>query len=168
MKFLTWDVAVLAALALLVAYSLLIRRHKALATLVSVYVAYFVAVSWGDKVSQLLSGDKPLYNQVWIQAHATPYATQGALLVLFTLLISSFLKLGGKRSRYSSIEVVAYSICTVAVAFLFILLFLPSDVRTQVLAISRIAAPIYAYRDWVMMVPVAALLYFGIYGEEEI
>ena len=168
MKSLTWDVVIIAALALLLAYSLLIRRHKSLATLVSVYIAYFVASSWGERISQLFSGDRLLFNQVWIKSNATPYAVQGVLLVLFTFLISAFLKLGGKRGRYATVEVIAYAICTVAVSLLFILLFLPDSVREHVLSMSRIAPYIYQYRDWVLMVPVAVMLYFGIYGDEEL
>ncbi len=168
MKTLSWDIAILAALALLLAYSLILRRHKALATLVSVYISYFVASSWGDRIAQLFSGDRVLFNQVWIKANATPYVVQGVLLVLFTFLISAFLKLGGKRARYSVVEVVAYSVSTVVLALLFILLFLPDPIRQTVLDSSKIAPYIYQYRDWVLIAPVAIMLYFGIYGDEEL
>jgi len=168
MNTLTWDIGILAALALLLAYSLLLRKHKALATLVSVYISYFVASTWGERIAQLFSGDRVLFNQVWIKANATPYAVQSVLLVLFTFLIAAFLKLGGKRARYSAVEVVAYSVCTVVLALLFILLFLPEPVRQTVLASSKIAPYVYDYRDWILIVPVVVMLYFGIYGDEEL
>jgi hypothetical protein len=67
MRAITWDIGIAAALGLLLAYTILIRKHKALATLMSVYMAYFVAASWGSRLSQLLSGDRILFNQVWIK-----------------------------------------------------------------------------------------------------
>lgn len=168
MKALTWDVGILAALGLLLAYSLLIRRHKSLAALVSVYIAYFVASSWGERISALLTGDRAIFHQVWVKTNASPHVVQAILLILFTLLISMFIKLGGKRSRYSSFEIVVYGICTVAVGTMFILLFMPEEVRQGVLATSKIAPLIYKWRDWILMVPVIAVIYFGIYGDDEL
>lgn len=168
MHALTWDIGILAAFALLLAFSLLIRRHKALATLVSVYIAYFVASSWGDKISSLLTGNQTILHQVWIKTNASPAAVQAVLLVLFTLLISMFIKLGGRRARYSVVEIVVYSICTVAVGAMFVLLFLPDTNREAVLAGSKIAPFIYKWRDWILMLPVIAIIYFGIYGDEDL
>jgi hypothetical protein len=168
MHALTWDVGIVAATGLLLAFSLLIRRHKALATLVSVYIAYFVASSWGDKISSLLTGNQTIFHQVWIKTNASPAVVQAVLLVIFTLLISMFIKLGGRRARYSSLEVVVYSVCTVAVTTMFILLFLPQSTRDDVLAGSKIVPFIYQWRDWILMVPVIAIIYFGIYGDDDL
>jgi hypothetical protein len=168
MKSITWDVGIVAALALLLAYSLLIRRHKSLATLVSVYVAYFVASSWGERIAQLFSGDRVLFNQVWIKANATPIAVQAFLLILFTFLISSFLKLGGKRSRYSTVEVVAYAICTLAVGLMFILILMPADVRENAMSSSQVLPYVYKWKEWILVAPVFVMIYFGIYGDDDL
>jgi hypothetical protein len=168
MQGLTWDIGILALAGLLLAYSFLIRRHKALATLVSVYIAYFVATAWGERVVGLFSGDSLLFNSVWFKANATPFAVQVGLLVVFTILLSSFLKLGGRRSRYGIPEIAVYSITTVSLFTMFVLLLMPEEVRNSVIATSKIAPYIYNWREWVLLVPVFAMVYFGIYGEEDV
>ncbi len=167
MQGITWDIGILALAGIILAYSLLIRRHKALATLVSVYISYFVATAWGERVSGLFSGDQVLFNSVWFKANATPFTVQVGLLVVFTILLSSFLKLGGRRSRYGVLEVVVYSIATVSLLTMFLLLLMPEEVRSSILAASKIAPYVYQWREWVLLVPVFAMIYFGIYGEEE-
>jgi hypothetical protein len=166
MKAITWDIGIAAALGLLLAYTILIRRHKSLATLMSVYMSYFVAASWGSRLAQLFSGDRVLFNQVWIRGALTPVVAQTLLLILFTFVISAFVKLGGSRARYSIVEVVLYSVCTVAVAVMFITLFMTPDGRELAFTHSKILPFIYQWRDWIMMVPVFIIIYFGIYGDE--
>ncbi len=167
MKAVTWDIGVIAALGLLLAYTLIIRKHKALATLVSVYVAYFVAASWGARLAQLFSGDRVLFNQVWIKGALTPFIAQAFLLIVFTFVLSAFLKLGGSRARYSVVEVVLYSICTVAVTIMFLTLFMTAEGRAIAFSHSKFLPFIYEWRDWILMVPVFVIIYFGIYGDDE-
>ena len=168
MRSLTWDIGMIAVVALLVAYSIFIRKHKALATLVSVYISYFIATSWGAQIAQFFSGDRVVLNNLWVKANVTPFSINVALLVVFTFLLSSFMKLGGKRSRYSLIEVALYAACTVSVGFMFIMLMMPDALRETVLQTSKIAPYIYQYREWVLVVPVFVMIYFGIYGDEEL
>jgi hypothetical protein len=167
MRAITWDIGIAAALGLLLAYTILIRKHKALATLMSVYMAYFVAASWGSRLSQLLSGDRILFNQVWIKGALTPFVSESLLLIIFTFLISAFLKLGGSRSRYAMLEVVVYSVCTVAVGVMFITLFMTPEGRQAFFMHSKLLPFIYEWRDWIMMIPVFVIIYFGIYGDDE-
>jgi hypothetical protein len=167
MKALTWDIGIVAVLGILLAYTLLIRRHKALATLMSVYMAYFVAASWGVRLAQMFSGDRVLFNQVWIRGVLTPFVAETLLLVLFTFVISAFLKLGGSRARYSFIEVAIYAVATVAVGVMFMTLFMTPELRTAIFSHSKILPFIYQWRDWILMVPVFVIIYFGIYGDED-
>ena len=166
MKALTWDIGIVAILGIFLAYNLLIRKHKALGTLMSVYVAYFVAASWGSRLSQLFDGDRVLFNQVWVKGVLTPFVAQTGLLILFTLVISAFLKLGGSRSRYSVIEVVIYTLATVTVGVMFMTLFMTPELRTQIFTHSHILPFIYQWRDWVLMAPVFVIIFFGIYGDD--
>lgn len=168
MRPLTWDIGILAVLAILVAYSVFIRKHKSLATLVSVYISYFIATSWGDKIAGFFNGDQVLLSSVWIQANATPFAVQVTLLVIFTFLLSSFIKLGGRRSRYGLVEVGAYSVCTVALGLMFILLIMPEDLRQTVLASASIPPLVYDWREWILVIPVFVMVYFGIYGDDDL
>lgn len=167
MQGLTWDLGILIVTGILAAYSLFIRKHKALATLVSTYVAYFVATAWGERIAGFFSGERVIFDNVWIKANATPFVIQIILLLLFIVLLSTFMKLAGRRSRYSAFEVVAYAICTVALACMLILLLMEPAQRDTILASSRIAPIIYNWREWVLVIPVFVMIYFGIFGEEE-
>lgn len=166
MQGLTWDVGILVVAGVLGAYSLFIRKHKALATLVSVYIAYFVATSWGSWIAGFFTGDR-MINNVWIKANATPFAVQAILLILFTVLLSTFMKLGGRRSRYSTVEVVAYAVCTVLLLLMFVLLLMSPEQLAGVLGSSKIAPFVYQWREWVLVLPVFVMVYFGIFGDED-
>ena len=168
MKFITWDIVLCAALGLLLAYSLLIQKHKALATLVSAYIAYVMTTLWGESVYQFFSGQRVLLNQVWIKANTTPFTVDVALLIILTVLLSFFIKLSGnKRVHYSVPEISVYSVLTVALVAVFILLFMPVDLRTQVLAGSKILPLLYSARQWVLALPVFAMVFFGMFGGGE-
>ncbi|MCC2631363.1 MAG: hypothetical protein K0S20_62 [Patescibacteria group bacterium] len=165
--FLTWDTAIIASLALLTAYSLLIRKHKALATLVSVYIGYMMASTWGDQVAAFFAGDRVAFSQLWIKVSASPFVVQSLLMIVVTFLVSTFVKLGGKRSRYSALEVVVYAVATLALLVMFLVSFMPIELREQVLKSSQIVPFIFKYREWILGLPVIAIVFFGIYGEEE-
>jgi hypothetical protein len=167
MKFITWDIAILAGFSVLLAYSILIRRHKSLATLVSIYIAYVMTSIWGSRVVEFFSGDRVFMKQVWVKASASPWVIQTVLLILITFILSSFLKLSGKRSKYSIPEITAYAICTMALAVLFILTFVPAELRDQAIQGSKIVPYVYRWREWVLVLPVFTMIFFGIYGNDD-
>ena len=167
MQLLTWDTGILAALGLLLAYSLLLRKHKALATLVSVYVAYLITSSFGSFVVQFFTGDRVLFKSVWIQANLSAYSIQAVLLVITALLISTFMKLGGKKLRYSALEVTLYAIATLALSIMFIISFMPPETRDTAFAGSHILPLVYQFRQWVLGIPVLLMVIFGIFKSEE-
>ena len=167
MRLLTWDTGILAALGLLLAYSLILQKHKALATLISVYVAYLTTSTWGSFVAQFFTGDRVLFKSVWIQANLNTYTVQAGLLVCTALLLSTFLKLGGKRTRYSMLEVTIYATTTLALAVMFIISFMPIEVRQDAFSSSHILPLIYQFRQWILGIPVLLMIIFGIFTSEE-
>jgi hypothetical protein len=167
MKYLTWDIGILAALGLLLAYSLLIRKHKSLATLVCVYIGFVMANAWGERASAFFSGDRVFLSQMWIKANASPFVVQAVLMVGITFLVSSFVKLGGRRSRYSALEVAVYAICTMALAVMFLISFMSPEMREHAFAASRILPLVHQFREWVLAVPIVAVIFFGLYSEDE-
>jgi len=167
MQFISWDISIVAALGLLLAYSLLIRKHKALATLLSVYVAYLLAATWGPSLTGYFTGDRVLFKSVWIQANATPFIVQSILLIALMFFISTFVKLGGKRSRYSIVEVTLYAISTMALLVMFMLSFMTPELRDQAIHGSKILPYIYQWREWILGLPVLFIVFFGIYTNED-
>lgn len=168
MRLLTWDTGILAALGLLLAYSLLIRKHKSLATLVSVYVGYVMATVWGDQVAAFFAGDRVFLSQVWIRANASPFVVKAVLMIGVAFLLSSFIKLGGRRSKYSAPEVTVYAVATLALAVSLLVTFMAPEMRAQVLASSQIVPFIYRWNEWFTVLPIFAIIFFGIYGNEDV
>jgi len=167
MRFITWDIGIIAALGLLLAYSLIIRRHKSLATLVSIYIAYLVASTWGLRLAEFFSGKRILFKSLWIQANASPVIIQAIFMVAVAFLLSSFIKLGGRRAKYSSGEIAVYAVATLAVGLMFILSFMSPALRDTALHHSRILPYIYHWREWVLGLPVLAIILFGIYSDDD-
>lgn len=167
MNSITWDIGIIAAFAILLAFCLLIRRPKALAALVSIYIAYSMASIWGTRLAEFFAGDRVFLNQLWIKANATPFASQVAVLTLVTFTLSAFLKLGGRRARYAVPEVTIYTAATIALAVVFVLSFMTSTLREQVLNSSRLALLIYSWREWILVLPVLVMIFFGIYADED-
>ena len=163
----TWDVGIVGASALLLAYSLLFHKHKALATLVSVYISYMVTAGWGDRVAAFFTGDRVAFNQMWIKANLSPFNVKAGLLVLLTFLIAAFLKLGGRKVHYSLIEVTIYAICSVLMIVLGMIAFMPPTVLAHALSVSKIVNTLYGSRDWLPLIPVLAMVFFGMYRGED-
>lgn len=167
MKFLTWDTAILVIFGLLLAYSLLIRKHKSLAVLVSLYIGYVMAITLGPQISDFLSGDRVFLGQLWINANASPFMVKSILMILIAFLLSSFVKLGGKRSRYSAFEILVYAVATLALGTMFILSFMDPAMRNQVLASSTIVPWIDRFQQWILVAPVFIVIFFGALGNAD-
>jgi hypothetical protein len=167
MKFITWDVGIVAAFGILLAYSLLIRKHKSLATLVSIYIAYVVTSIWGGRVEQFFSGDRVLLKQFWIKSSTSPFTIQVIFLLVVTLLLSSFIKLGSKKARYSPLEVALYTISALGLAVLFMTTFMSPEMRAQVMSTSKIVPFIYSWKEWFLGIPVLLMIFFGATSHEE-
>src|SRR5438309_1505162 len=143
MKLITWDTGILAAIAIILAYSLLLGKHKSLATLVSTYIAYVMASAWGEPISAFFAGDKPIFNQVWIKANASPFLVQSVLMIVVALLLSTFLKLGSRKTKFSTAEVILYSVSATALAIVFVISFMNPAQRDQAMQVSRLLPIIY-------------------------
>jgi len=167
MQGVTWDVGIGIAAAVLFAYSFFIRRHKSLATLVSVDIAFLIAQNWGTPLAQLFSGDRVIFSNVWIQGNITPFVVKVGLFVLLMILLSTFMKLGGKRARYGILEVAVYTICLVALTIVYALLLMPEGMQTAIASESVVVKFLLEWKDWVQVLPVFVIVYFGIYGDEE-
>lgn len=165
--FLTWDTAILGTFGLLLAYSLLIRKHKSLATLVCVYIGYAISAALGMRIAEFFIGDRVVLQQGFIQVNASSFTVQSILMVLVAFLLSSFIKLGGKRSRYTAIEVVVYALATMALATMFVVSFMDPQMRAEVLKSSKIVPVIYNFREWILVAPVFIIIFFGIYSNPD-
>jgi len=49
---------------------------------------------------------------------------------------------------------------------MFLTLFMTPELRDQAFGQSRILPFMYQWRDWMLMVPVFVIIFFGIYGDD--
>ena len=164
----TWDIGIGLVLAGILTFTLLIRKHKALSMLVSTYIAFFVSESWAGPVTSFFKGERTLFSNFWVQANVNQYTVSLTLFFSFIILLSMFVKLSGKRSRYSAFEVVTYGVSTTALWLIFILQVMPPSLKNAVLQASQFAPVVYDWRDYVLAVPLFLMIYFGIYHNEEL
>ena len=167
MRPITWDIIIASVFLILLLFCLLIRRHKALSALVSVYIAYIVTVNWGDKTAGLFTGERVLFGFVWLKSAVPSYIVQASLFLLIAVLIMTLVKFSGKRSHYSTLEVSVYVTLAVALGTVFLVAFLPSDIRAKVFSSSKIVPIIYKCRDYIVLIPVIAMMFFGVYNSDD-
>jgi hypothetical protein len=167
MELSTWDIGVLSAAGIIAVYCFLLRRHKALTLLVAAYVAYVIALLWGFTLSELLTGERAVVSNVWIQANVAPHMVQIGLFTLVLVLTTSFMKLGGKRGRYGLLETALYSISAVGVAITSALLYLPVAERALLSEKSFILPFLFTWANWIMLVPVMVIAFFGIISGDD-
>lgn len=167
MKSITWDIVIASVFLILLLFCILIRRHKALSALVGVYISYIVTVNWGDKLADLFTGDRVIFGQIWFKVNIPRYQVQVFLFLLVCFLIISFVKFSGRRSHYSNFEVSIYVLLAVALGTVFVLSFLPADLKAKALNGSRILPTVNKLREYMVLIPVFAMIFFGFYNNDD-
>jgi hypothetical protein len=163
----TWDIAIGAAAGVIAVYTFIMRRHKALTLLLSAYVSYAVTIIWGNPFAELFTGERAVFSNVWIKSNAQPYMVQIGLFILVLLLLTSFVKLGGKRGRYGLLETAVYSAGAVIVSVTAALLLMPPAIREQVSSQSLLLPTIFRFADWAILVPVFLIIFFGVISSDD-
>lgn len=167
MQGITWDVALLMVAAIFVAFCVLVRRPTSLASLVSVYMAYVVTLIWGDRIAQLAHGDHLVVGQIVWNFTTSPLTIQLACFLTMLIALTIFMKVGGRKSRYTTSEVVINSLLAVIVAAILALSIMPADARIQLLGGSLVLTRLYDWREWLMALPVLSIIAFGMHHGEE-
>jgi hypothetical protein len=122
----------------------------------------------GDKLVGLFWGDRVIFQSVWIKSNLPPHVILAGFFLILLLLLTFFLKLGGKRSRYGALEVLFYCVGAVTLAAVFTMAFLPGDLRAHILSQSKVMPFLNNFREWVTVAPVILILIFGIGKDDEL
>lgn len=159
----SWDLFITLFFIIGLAYGFILQREKIVATLLSVYAALAVSQILAEPVGQFFKGDKTLFNQIWIRSDAQPFTIHLALFVTVIVLLSAKGALSGGRGRgaISHLEILVYSALNTALIVSSIFSFLPEPTQAIYATSSRLASFLIERKDWWIVGPVIALIFFG-------
>lgn len=160
----TWDLFIGLFFIIGLAYGFILQREKVVVTLVTVYVALLTTQVIAPIFQQFFTGDKTLFNSVYLKANASPFAIQAALFVILIVLLTVRSGLTGHRARgfLIPIEVLIYSALNSALVLSSILSFMPEETKASLATSSKFAKFIIAHHTWWLIVPVVMLIVTGI------
>lgn len=160
----SWDLFITLFFIIGLAYGFILQREKIVATLMSVYAALMVSQLLVDPVGQFFKGDKTLFNQIWIRSDTSPFTIRMVLFALIIVMLSAKGGIGGSRGRgaISHLEVLVYSALTTVFIVSSIFSFLPEPTRDAYAASSKLVDFIISHHDWWILIPVGALIFFGL------
>lgn len=159
----SWDLFITLFFIIGLAYGFILQRDRIVATLMSVYAALIVSQLLVDPVGQFFKGDRTILNQIWIRSDTSPFTIRTALFIAIIVLLSAKGGISGNRGRgaISHLEVLVYSALNTILIVSSIFSFLPEPTRAAYAASSRLVSMIVERHDLWLMVPVAALVFFG-------
>lgn len=160
----SWDLFITLFFIIGLAYGFILQRDRIVATLMSVYAALIVSNLLVDPVGQFFKGDKTIFNQIWIRSDTSPFTIRLALFIVIIVLLSSKGGIGGARGRgtISHIEILVYSALNTALIVSSIFSFLPDPTRDAYASTSKLVNLIVTHHDWWLLLPVGALIFFGL------
>ncbi len=159
----SWDLFITLFFIIGLAYGFILQREKIVSTMMSVYAALLVSQILVDPVGQFFKGDKTIFNQIWIRSDTSPFTIRLALFIVIIVLLSAKGGISSARGRgaISHFEVLIYSALNTSLIVSSIFAFLPEPTRDAYAASSKLAGFLVQYHDYWLLLPVAALVFFG-------
>lgn len=159
----TWDLFLTIFFIGGTAYGMLMQRERTVVTTVSIYAAMVITTMLSDPVSAFFAGERTLMGAFFIRSSASPFMIQaGLFMVLLAILIAkSGLTSSNGNSLLSPFEIFAYSFLNTALITTTLLSFMPEDAISRIVSSSNMAGFLIDYHAWWMLLPVAALIFFG-------
>ena len=140
------------------AYTLLLRREKAVATLAATYMSLVITSSFGQNIYEFFNGNKVVANQIWVRSNASLMTVMVVTFLLGIVFISGAISASLKRGETSAVEVIIISALTVGLIISSIFSFMAPEMRESYMATSTIARLIMKYNlIWTVLPPIALL-----------
>lgn len=135
-----------------IGYGFILRRDKAITTLCSVYMGLVIASSFSETVFAFFNGNATIANQIWIRSNASIQTISIALFLICIFFISGAINSSSSRAGdISPFEVIIYSGLTVALIISSVLNFLPPEMQSRYLEVSRGAKLLLHYRTLIVV-----------------
>lgn len=161
------DLVLLGTAGTLATFGALLKRHVPMTLLLGAPLGYLTATVWGPRVAEFFANWSYVDGQPPLQPLTQVAGGQIAVLVLVTVLVGSFAKLGGRRGRYGLPEVILASFLVVILLAVLSLTFLEPAAREVWLARSASLRALFDARAWVLALPVFHLVIFGLLGSSD-
>ncbi len=159
----TWDVFIVIAFVLGIAYGFILRREKTITVLCSTYIGIVIASNFSSYLYELFNGNKFIAGQIWIKSNASLSTISIATLIVSSFFISGAINSSSnKPGDISPFEVFIYSALNMALIISYVVGFLPESTRDSVIASSKAASLIYSYRTAWVILPPAALTFLNL------
>lgn len=160
----SWDLFLTVFFIAGTAYGMMLQRERTVVTMVSIYVALVLTSILFDPLSQFFVGEKTLFNSFFIKSSASPFTIQSTLFVLIIVFVTTKSGLTGGSGGHgllSPLEVFVYSFLNTALITTTILSFMPDEAQAQIVENSDMAGFLVAHHTWWLILPIAALIFFG-------
>ncbi len=159
----SWDLFIGLFFIIGVSYGFILQREKVIATLVSVYASMVITQVVSPVVLDFFSGDKTLFNSVFIKAHTSPFTVQAIVfaVVIVLLTVKGGLHAARARGFLSSFDVAVYSFLNSALILAAILGFLDPELRQAFAEQSKFARYIVTYQNIWIIAPVVYMIIEG-------
>lgn len=140
------------------AYTLLLRREKAVATLAATYMSLVIANAFGQTIFEFFNGNKVVANQIWVRSNASLTTVMIATFVIGIVFLSGAISTHIHRSESSAVEVIIISALNIALVISTIFSFMSPDMRAGYVAGSKIAQIIVQNNlIWIVLPPIGLL-----------
>jgi hypothetical protein len=141
-----------------VAYTVLLRKEKAIATLAATYIALVITTSFGQTVFEFFNGNKVVANQIWVRSNASLTTVMIGLFILSIIFVSGAISASLRKADTGVVEIIIISALNVGLVISAIFSFMSPDIRTTYLAASKIAQIIVQYNlVWTVLPPIALI-----------
>lgn len=140
------------------AYTLLLRREKAVATLAATYMSMVITANFGQSIYEFFNGNKVIANQIWIRSNASLTTVMVVTFLLGLVFISGAISASLKRGETSAVEVIIISALNVGLIISAVFSFMSPEMRDSYIHTSKVAQLITHYNlIWTVLPPIALL-----------
>lgn len=143
------------------AYTLLLRREKAIATLAATYIALAVTNNFGQTIYEFFNGNKVIANQLWIRSNASLSTVMIVTFLILIVFISGAISSSVRRSDSSATEIIIISALNIALILSIIASYMTPAMRDHYIVISKIASIIAKNNLLWTVLPPFALVTLG-------
>lgn len=157
----SWDLFIMLGFVALVAYGFLLQRDRAVVTMISIYVALIITAVLVGPAQDFFSGEKALFNQVFIRGNTNAFTIQAGIFLVTVALLSTKSGIEGHGSSSSVFEMFGFSVLNAALIISTILLYMDPAKRDTVMQASKLARMLIQYHTWILVLPAIFLVFTG-------
>jgi len=160
----SWDAFITLCFVIATVYGFVLQKDRLTVILVSAYIALAVSNFWSESIYKILLQKGDLLGS-WAQSVSLFTVTAG-LFILFIILLSSR---GGftveeRGGIYTPFIIAALGFLAAGLILSSVLSFMPEDLRSSLIATSKMADFVWKYQTMWIVLPPLVLIFSSIFG----